>query len=297
MNNGVVFYRGPSLIDGAPIIGVATGLRTGASNSKTGPMVQIYILREDVYPLHAVQTGDDYSICGNCALRGKIVEQEDGSTKNIGRTCYVTLMHGPRVVYQAYEDGRYPDVPLARMRKLVAGRMVRVGAYGDPAAIPVDVWQSILPGTSGHTGYTHQWRETPALSAFFMASVDSEAEREEAKALGFRTFRVKSDHSPKMTGEGICPGSDEMGKAVQCITCMLCDGNRSGYRHDVVINVHGIGASHFRPAEAAAIHRAPAFAQMQKGEHAETNHATLRGLRPEISGAEVDQGVAADVEG
>lgn len=64
---GVVFYEGPSRIDGAPIIGIAT---FGTSNEKTGNLVQTWILRSDVHPIDAINSGEDASICGSCPLLG-----------------------------------------------------------------------------------------------------------------------------------------------------------------------------------------------------------------------------------
>ena len=45
-----VIYRGPSLLDGAPIVVIATVTDT---NSKTGAMVQTYIIRSDMPPTDA----------------------------------------------------------------------------------------------------------------------------------------------------------------------------------------------------------------------------------------------------
>ena len=78
---GFVLYEGPSLIDGAPIVVVAT-LKT--SNIKTGDMVQTWILRSDIEPHHAVKSGDDLSICGDCIHR----PANQGS-------CYVTVFQAP----------------------------------------------------------------------------------------------------------------------------------------------------------------------------------------------------------
>ena len=66
---GVVLYRGPSLLDGKPIVCIATGLRSPSGNPKTGPMVQTWIMREDVAPHTAQKSGEDSSVCGDCALR------------------------------------------------------------------------------------------------------------------------------------------------------------------------------------------------------------------------------------
>ena len=67
-----VFWRGPSAIDGAPVVAIASGLSPVPSdqsdNDKTGPMVQTWILREDMAPIMALR-GADRSICGDCVHR------------------------------------------------------------------------------------------------------------------------------------------------------------------------------------------------------------------------------------
>lgn len=79
--NGVVIYRGPSMLDGAPIICVALGLAAASTNAKTGALVQTLIIREDLSPTDAIQQGLDASVCGTCIHRGRI---EDG--RNVGRS-------------------------------------------------------------------------------------------------------------------------------------------------------------------------------------------------------------------
>lgn len=244
--NGFVLYKGPSEIDGKPIVSIATGLMTGGANTKTGPMVQIYILREDQNPVAAVQSGDDVSICGKCPHRGRITtDPKTGLRKNVERSCYVTIFHGPRVVWDAYQRGLYPEIKLAKARKLLANRLVRLGSYGDPGAVPFHVWEQALDQVNEISGYTHLWREYPMLSAFCMASCDSEQDRIEAKSLGFRTFRVRGKDDPKLKGEGHCPASSEMGKATQCAQCLLCGGARSKAKADVTIISHGAGSKWF----------------------------------------------------
>jgi hypothetical protein len=251
--NGFVLYRGPSEIDGQSIICIATGLETGGSNSKTGHMVQVYILRADMNPLLAVQTGDDAAICGDCPHRGRVItDPATGLRKNVERSCYVTMMHGPRVVWDAYQRGIYPDVNFAKARKLLARRVVRLGSYGDPGAVPLSVWEVVLDKVTYLSSYTHLWRKFPLLSAFCMASCDTEADREEAKALGFRTFRVRGKDDPKLKGEGQCPAAKEMGKAVQCAQCLLCGGARSKAKADITLIAHGTGAKHFERARESA---------------------------------------------
>jgi hypothetical protein len=154
------------MIDGGPILVIATGLEDGGSNSKTGPMVQIYIIRADQNPLRASQVGDDVSICGSCVHRGiVIIDPKTGKRKNVKRSCYVTLMHGPRVVWDAYQRGVYQEVSLTKARKLLARKRCRIGAYGDPGAVPIKDWKTALAQVDELTGYTHLWREYPELAA------------------------------------------------------------------------------------------------------------------------------------
>lgn len=237
--NGVVLYRGPSEIDGAPIVMIATGLQSNSRNAKTGNIVQTWIMCDDVAPMVAVNTGDDASICGACPHRGKIV---DG--KNVGRSCYVTLFQAPRNIWQTYKDGKYPVAKYRTMPDILAGRRVRLGAYGDPAAVPVAVWDHLLQHVDGVTGYTHQWRTCDvAISKWCMASADTVADLEYARNIGYRVFRVRGATDPLQANEIVCPASNEYeatGKTkTNCAACMLCGGNSKRAGKDVAIIAHG----------------------------------------------------------
>lgn len=251
--NSFILYEGPSQIDGRKIVAIVTGLASGSVNSKTGPLAQIYILVADEHPLTALHKGHDHAICGDCKHRGKLeVDKETGISKNVGRSCYVTLIYGPRIVWDSYQRGVYQPVPLAEARDILAGQRVRVGAYGDPGAVPQEIWKTALRDVKELTAYTHLWRTYPDLASFCMASCDTEAERTEAKALGFRTFRVRTKDEPVLKGEGQCPASAEMGKAVQCVSCMICSGNRTKVKADITIQAHGAGRTNFQRARAFA---------------------------------------------
>lgn len=230
--NGLVLYRGPSLIDGAPIVVIASGLATGSTNSKTGAMVQTYILRDDVAPTDAIKTGADVSICGTCPHRG------DGTGK--GRTCYVNVGQGPLAVWRAFHRGAYPVASADDIAAAGRGRIVRLGTYGDPAAVPVHVWQALTSQAIGHTGYTHQWRTSDALRGLCMASADSVADAVEARAAGWRTFRVAMPcDEPRINGEAMCPASAEAGRKLTCADCRACGGAGTGRRGSIVIQAHG----------------------------------------------------------
>ena len=134
-----IIYKGPSLIDQKPIIVIAT---YSNRNKKTGHVVQTYILCENINPLEASKTGADYSICGNCPMRGEVTtDPKLKIAKN--RECYVILGQGPLIVYKHYKRGGYPIGKQADIVSMGAGNFVRVGTYGDPAAVPIEVWQNL----------------------------------------------------------------------------------------------------------------------------------------------------------
>jgi hypothetical protein len=207
------------LIDGAPIVGVAV---YSDRNAKTGRVLQTYIIRADMNPLEASKTGADVSICGTCPLRG--TPTDDPARKQAaGRRCYVNLGQGPLSVFRALERGRYPDVDPAAIG---AGRMVRVGTYGDPAAIPGEVWDAMLSQATTWTAYTHQKPWRPDIA---MQSADTLDEAQAHWRAGRRTFRVLTglaDLDP--ANEALCPASKEAGRRVQCAACKLCKGSARG---------------------------------------------------------------------
>jgi hypothetical protein len=256
--NGAILWQGASLIDGQPIVVIAVGLSNASSNRKTGAMLQTYILRADVDPNEAVRMGADASICGDCPHRGHLARLESGALRNAGRTCYVNVGQGPLSVWRAFKRGAYPaaieyaGLYFARRENgdacIGKGRTVRLGTYGDPAAVPAHVWERLVKHAAGRTGYTHQWRNVngrmpwahiQALRGLCMASVDSEADAKEAQSLGWRTFRVAMPGDlARLPVEAICPASAEAGKKLTCAQCLACNG-ANGRRGSIVIQAHG----------------------------------------------------------
>lgn len=219
------------MLDGQPIIAVATGVSRGSRNGKTGAEVQTWILRDDISPTDAVKTGDDVSICGNCVHRG------DGMGG--ARSCYVTVFQAPLVVWKTAQKGGYPVVSPEAAGAALAGKVLRLGSYGDPAAVPVSVWSALVSDVSGHTGYTHQWRTSDALRDYCMASCDSAFEQELAAAQGWRTFRVRTAAEPLAPREIICPASKEAGAKTSCSACKACGGASAKAKVNIAIIAHG----------------------------------------------------------
>jgi len=67
-----------------------------------------------------------------------------------------------------------------------------------------------------------------------MASVENTEGRLEAKANGWRTYRVSDGYEDIDPAERICPNDSH---GVKCINCMACHGK--GNRADIIIDVHG----------------------------------------------------------
>lgn len=216
--SGIILWEGPSELDGKPIVLIAID---HSSNSKTGDMIQTYILRSDIHPVEAMHSGEDHSICGDCTHKGA--------------SCYVNIAYGPSKVYKAYKAGKYPYIPAYQFT-----RSVRLGTYGDPAAVPQIIWQSAMVYGPHHTGYTHQWKEKrfQYLKEWCMASCDTPQEQKQASLMGWRTFTVTPKGETRRT-DILCPASEELGKATTCATCLACGGNSSKVKANVFIPVHG----------------------------------------------------------
>lgn len=234
---GFIAYEGPSEIDGAPIVVIVNRIDQDSENEKTGALVQSFIIRSDIAPTDALKTGADESICGDCAHRPLLA-------KNNGQApCYVNVGRSVRSVYEAYKRGRYTYADHATIAKALAGKTVRLGTYGDPAAAPVQVWERITRYAAGRRGYTHQWArpdfDAAAWARLVMASADSIDEAAHANLLGMRVFRV-SIGVDKQAGETICPASAEGGRKATCAKCTLCAGTSIQAR-DVVIADHATG--------------------------------------------------------
>ena len=211
-----IIYNGPSLLDGKPIVVIAT---YSNRNKKTGHVVQTYILRSDINPLEASKTGADFSICGDCTMRGEVTT--DPARKQAkGRRCYVNLGQGVLIVYKSFLRGVYKE---GAARDMGRGRFVRVGTYGDPGAVPSHVWDELLAEADTWTAYSHQSGWRPDIA---MQSADDYHSAVLHWKAGRRTFRVIAELGHlDSNNEALCPASKEAGRRVQCTACKLCKGS------------------------------------------------------------------------
>ena len=228
--NGFILYEGPSQLDGAPIVCIVTDPNQARINPKTQTVVQTYILRADIAPIEAIKTGADSSICGDCIHRSS-----DGKSE---RSCYVQVWGSIRNIWLAYKRGKYERGP--HTWDNLIGQTIRLGSYGDPAAVPVinlDCWlrESVV------IGYTHQWLDLrfANLKRWCMASCESASDVREAHKLGWRTFRVRTSEQNLMPHEIACPASAEAGHKSNCAECKACGGLSSKARCNIAIIAHG----------------------------------------------------------
>jgi hypothetical protein len=229
-SGGMVIYDGPSRFTGERIVVVATGLARRSRNGKTGDMIQTWIFcgKTDLNPSEALLTGDDESVCGSCKHR------------HFG-SCYVNCGQGPYQIWDAWRQGRYPK---ARPRNLEAfrDRDIRFGTYGDPVAVPLNIWESIMGVAANWTGYTHAWRQSRAQGyrKLCMASADTELEARDARSRGWKPFLVRLESDPIPEGFFVCPASKEAGKRLSCTECKVCHGGdwRTGQGSPTII-AHG----------------------------------------------------------
>ena len=229
-NRGFILYEGESNLDGSPIVVIAT---MATNNPKTGSMVQTWIMRSDINPVEASKLSADSSICGNCSLR-----------HSLGGACYVNIGQAPNAIYKAYKRGNYARFDSAIHGELFAKRKVRLGAYGDPAAVPFEIFEEIVNLSRGHTGYTHQFNHKNFDKRYLeicMVSADTLTIANKAQALNARSFRVIASDSPEpQTGEIECLSDSE---GLSCIECGLCNGKQDSA--SIYIRAHGSRANRF----------------------------------------------------
>ncbi len=233
-DNGAVVWEGLSRLDRSAIVLILTGMLSRSLNVKTSADTGAGLLQTWIIPAFelanvAVREGRDVGVCGDCPHRG--------TASGGSGACYVRTEQAPRAVGACYQRGGYAPLDPAD----IFGRSIRLGSYGDPAAVPSAVWRELLRDAGGWVGYTHQWRRASAraLQRWCMASVDSEAERVAAQAAGWRTFRGVAPAEPLRPdpSEVLCPASAEAGHVTTCDRCMLCHG--AGEARSIVIRAHG----------------------------------------------------------
>jgi len=214
---GIVLYHGRSTASRDNVVAIATNFNR-SDNPKTGKGLQVWILPADINPVEAYKIGKDRIVCGDC---------NHSSIANGGwGTCYTKVHQAPNNVWKAWKNGSYENPSKSNIGAF-RGKFVRIGAYGDPGIIPVEVWEKLAEYCDSLTGYTHLWNSKftdKRLKQFCMASCDSVKMQKMARKKGWRTFRIREKTDNPLRGEIVCPASKEAGKKTTCSKCKFCGG-------------------------------------------------------------------------
>ncbi len=218
MSNTRFLWKGLSQYTDNPIEAFIT---LKSTNTKTGDIPQITILPMDVKPTDALKTGQDEDVCGNCPLRPKLFNSDTHD-----KPCYVNCGFAPNAI--------------ARSKTIIDFQtksifdIIRIGAYGDSAAVEKKALLKMVSLAKKVLNYTHAWADKKFnyLKAFSMASVHSLEEKLQANKLGFRTFRtVKYACSKLDPDEIVCPNFT---RSIICKACKLCIGNQIQAKNIVI---------------------------------------------------------------
>src|SRR5262249_31101426 len=134
---------------------------------------------------------------------------------------------------------------------LFRGRLIRLGSYGDPAAVPLPVWEAVCEVSAGWTGYTHQFRTCDVgYARYCMPSRETVADRRLAVPPGHPTVprrlaphaprcpRPRRRGSPREGGVRAPPASEEGGARLTCAECRACSGSGGGRQASPCVVIH-----------------------------------------------------------
>lgn len=234
----VVLYRGPSTLNGKPIIMVEYGVNR-INNHKLGRMIEVAVFPADMLPSEAAKAGDDAAVCGDCP----------GRPANHGY-CYVQVAKEVDKTWEAAHN--LPVTDLAEACRLVreSGLPIRFGTYGDCAAVPFEIVEALAiaargpNGNSRHTGFTHQRSHSnfdPRMLKYLSASIEFPEQGDELRRQfpGVKTYRIGLAESDILPNERLCPGGPEPDD-VHCCDCLSCSGMcQTGSTGDRFTVVHG----------------------------------------------------------
>lgn len=224
MANSVVLWAGPSVLDqNERIVVIGTGK---SKNTKTGNMKQVWFLPMRTSPHESTKNRNLTSVCGDCPF-----QPHSGHERWSGR-CYVNRMC-PNHVWKSWRHG-YMDI--VEPETFGDNSFIRVGAWGDPASVPLEFFGSLLKFSRGWTSYTHMWKTcNPGFKSFCMASVQSRQEMKSATLTGWRTFRVLDDADEVVGRESLCRNYVQ---GIKCVDCLLCCGLNSSFSCNVATPDH-----------------------------------------------------------
>lgn len=150
---------------------------------------------------------------------------------------FISMLKSIAKTYQQWDDVPTYDADTMQhlSQSLSVGTFVRFGTYGEPSLHPIEMIDAMVKVADNWTGYTHQWRKSDELGAYFMASTHTLVESEEALKQGYRSYIA----TPKRIDEVVnCPASKESDYRSSCSKCGLCSGTKGKGKTSIFILNH-----------------------------------------------------------
>jgi len=210
---------------------VIFNFQSSSNNSKTNDMVQVFMI-----PVEWVIEGrilSDKTVCFDCPFS---MAEKGGCYVQKGQSKMGLISKVKSLSRQLETIPQFSSEIEEQILKLIDGKFVRFGAYGEPVLLGESLTTKICSLAKGWTGYTHQWSLSKYswASKFFMASVEGDFMKRVANKLGFRTFLVGISTEKSV----VCPASKEAGQKTTCLNCLLCSGTEGKGSCNIKINQH-----------------------------------------------------------
>lgn len=196
-----------------------------ANNKKTGLMVQISILDTSLNLRKIDGSEENGQGCSRpqcSAFDGCYVRSFFAHVGSIDKNL------------NDYRAGTLPKMNWVSFMALINGLDVRLGEFGDPAAMGLRYVEEIARRARKHTGYTHRWKSCDQdLRFFLMASVENQPDYDLARKMGWKCFYVGGN--PVKGDVMQCPNEGPSG--LLCNQCGLCKGANAKF--SISIEPHG----------------------------------------------------------
>lgn len=149
---------------------------------------------------------------------------------------FISMLKSIAKTYPQWDDiPTYDDTMSAVAVEMSSGTFVRFGTYGEPSLHPIEMIEAMVNVADNWTGYTHQWRKSDELGAYFMASTHTLVESEEALTQGYRSYIATPTKIEEVVN---CPASKESDYKSSCSKCGLCSGTQGKGKKSIYILNH-----------------------------------------------------------
>lgn len=195
-----------------------------------------YMVHTYHFSIEQVETGDftlDSRNCLDCPYSYNMNMGKSGGCYTHKGLMYSGLKSMLKRLHRLWGEGKIQKYSKSsfdgfiKASSFFAPALTRLGVYGEPSTIPLNVIKKLVELSKKHTGYTHQWNLfNKKYSRYLMASTHSAFESRMANNLGWRSF--ESSRAKELTMP-TCPAAKEFtGNKLTCVTCGACNGKIGG---------------------------------------------------------------------